>query len=130
MLSEIDAASVPELVVFNKSDLAPGRAKELVADHPGSVAVSAATGEGLDTLLRTLADRLRARSVVYGLSVPYDRGDVLAAVHREGEVLSVDDGETAWRIEARLSDASVGRLGEFLVDGETVTPEASDGRAL
>ena len=130
VLSEIDAASVPELVVFNKSDLAPGRAKELVADHPGSVAVSAATGEGLDTLLRTLADRLRARSVVYGLSVPYDRGDVLAAVHREGEVLSVDDGETAWRIEARLSDASVGRLGEFLVDGETVTPEASDGRAL
>jgi GTP-binding protein HflX len=129
VLSEIDAASVPELVVFNKSDLAPGRAKELVADHPGSVAVSAATGEGLDTLLRTLADRLRARNVVYGLSVPYDRGDVLAAVHREGEVLSVEDGEAAWRIEARLSDASVGRLGEFLVDGEAATPEASDGRA-
>ena len=128
VLSEIDAASVPELVVFNKSDLAPGRAKELVADHPGSVAVSAARGDGLDTLLRTLADRLRARNVVYGLSVPYDRGDVLAAVHREGEVLSVDDGEAAWRIEARLSDASVGRLGEFLVDGWTVTPADSDGR--
>jgi GTP-binding protein HflX len=129
VLSEIDAASVPELLVFNKSDLAPGRAKELVADHPGSVAVSAATGEGLDTLLRTLADRLRARNVIYGLSVPYDRGDVLAAVHREGQVLSVEGGEAAWRIEARLSDASVGRLGEFLVDGETVAPEASDGRA-
>jgi GTP-binding protein HflX len=113
VLGEIDAAAVPELLVFNKADLAPGTAKELVDDHPGSVAISAATGEGIDLLLRTLGDRLRALSVVYQLVVPFDRGDVLAAVHREGEVVSVADGETAWTIRARLSDASAGRLAEF-----------------
>lgn len=116
VLAEIDAAAVPELLVFNKSDLAPGAAKRLATDHPGAVAVSAATGEGVDVLLRTLSDRLRARSAHYSLSVPYARGDVLAAVHREGEVISTDDGDAAWRIEARLSDASVGRLEEFVVD--------------
>jgi GTPase len=115
VLGEIDAASVPELVVFNKADLAPGVAKELVARHQGSVAVSATTGEGIDDFLRTLSDRLRSLAVVYELVVPYERGDVLASVHREGEVVSTSDGEVAWTIRARLSDASAGRLGEFIL---------------
>jgi GTP-binding protein HflX len=132
VLGEIDAGSVPELLVFNKCDLAPGAAKELVADHPGSVAVSATTGEGVEILLRTLGDRLRAFSVLYTLGVPYDRGDVLAAVHREGEVVDVVDGDTGWTIVARLSDASVGRLAEFLVVDDAMAdpmpPQPSDGR--
>jgi GTP-binding protein HflX len=114
VLDEIDAAAVPELLVFNKADLAPGTAKELLADHPGSVVVSAATGEGIDVLLRTLGDRLRSLSVVHELVIPYDRGDILASVHREGEVVSVGDGQNAWTVRARLSDASAGRLSEFV----------------
>ena len=114
VLGEIDAAGVPELLVFNKADLAPGVAKELVADHPGSVAVSTMTGEGVDIFLRTLSDRLRSLSVVHELVIPYDRGDALAAVHREGEVVSVGDGPDAWTVRARLSDASAGRLSEFV----------------
>jgi GTP-binding protein HflX len=117
VLGEIAADEVPELLVFNKADLAPAVAKELVDEHRGSVAISAATGEGLDVFLRTLADRLRALTAVHELVVPYDRGDVLAAVHREGEVVSVGDGPDAWTVRARLSDASVGRLAEFVVPG-------------
>ncbi len=115
VLAEIDAAAVPELLVFNKADAEPGVAKELVERHPGSIAISAATGEGIDDFLRTLGDRLRTLSVVYELVVPYDRGDVMASVHREGEIVSIADGDTSWTIRARLSDASAGRLGEFLV---------------
>jgi GTP-binding protein HflX len=127
VLAEIGAAAVPELLVVNKSDLAPGAARELVADNPGAVSVSARTGEGVETLLRTMSDRLRAGSSVVTLSVPYDRGDVLASVHREGEVVDVDDGDTAWLVEARLSAASVGRLEEFLVPVSSVTTSAVDG---
>lgn len=113
VLGEIDAAAVPELLVFNKADLAPGAAKEFVADHPGSVAISAVTGEGIEEFLRALSDRLRALTVVYELVIPYERGDVMASVHREGEVVSVGDGVDAWTVRARLSDASAGRLSEF-----------------
>ena len=119
VLGEIDAAAVPELLVFNKSDLEPGVAKELVDRYEGSVAVSAATGEGVDDFLRVIGDRLRAVTVVYELVVPYDRGDVLASIHREGEVVSVADGPESWTVRARLSDASAGRLDAFLVDTET-----------
>ncbi|MET0324495.1 MAG: GTPase HflX [Ilumatobacteraceae bacterium] len=115
VLTEIDADAVPELLVFNKADLAPLEAKRLVADHPGSVAVSAVTGEGIEDFLRVLADRLRSISTIVELEVPYDRGDVLAAIHREGEVVSSTDGAGRMRVRARLSDASAGRLSEFVV---------------
>jgi GTP-binding protein HflX len=117
VLAEIQADEVPELLVFNKSDLEPGEAKRLVGEHPGSVAISAATGDGLDELLRTLADRLRVLTAPVDLVVPYERGDILAAIHREGEVVSVGDGPEAWTVRARLSEASVGRLSDFLAGG-------------
>jgi GTP-binding protein HflX len=113
VLADIGAASVPELLVFNKADLEPGAAKALVADHPGSVAVSAVTGEGIDVFLQTLSDRLRALATVVELEVPYARGDVLAAIHREGEIVSTIDGIDGWSVRARLSEESAGRLAEF-----------------
>ncbi len=116
VLRDISAADVPELVVFNKADLAPAAAKELVEEHPGSIAVSASTGAGMDLFLRTIGDRLRALAVVYELVVPYERGDVLASIHREGEVVSTSEGEAAWTIRARLSDPSAGRLDEFITE--------------
>jgi GTP-binding protein HflX len=103
---------VPELLAFNKADVAV-EAKRLVDRHPGSVRMSALTGEGVDDLLTALADRLRALFHVVELVVPYDRGDVVAAVHRAGEVLSEDHEPEATRIRARLHEADVPRFANF-----------------
>jgi GTP-binding protein HflX len=115
VLGEIGALGVPELLVFNKRDAAPDVAKALVADHEGSVAISATTGEGIDELLQVLGDRLRTLTAVVELLIPYERGDALAAVHREGEVVSTVDVDGGVRVRARLADASLGRLAEFVV---------------
>jgi hypothetical protein len=40
---------------------------------------------------------------------------VLAAVHREGEVVSQMETEGGLRVRARLDDAAAGRLAEFAV---------------
>ncbi|CAB4580816.1 MAG: GTPase HflX [Actinobacteria bacterium] len=126
VLAEIDADEVPELLVFNKADVAPDVAKELVADHEGSVAVSAVTGEGIDAFLATLADRLRAIAAPVELLIPYERGDVLAAVHREGEVVSSSHEDGGVRVRARLAEASAGRLAEFVVGGGRSQPSVDD----
>ncbi|MFZ4810137.1 MAG: GTPase HflX [Ilumatobacteraceae bacterium] len=115
VLTEIKADNVPEMLVFNKADLVPDEVKRLVADHEGSVAVSAVTGEGIEDFLGTLADRLRAISAPVELLIPYDRGDVLASVHREGEVVSMVNEDAGVRVRARLADASAGRLSDFVV---------------
>jgi len=115
VLEEIEAQDVPELIVVNKIDRAPEVAKQLLADHEGSVAISALTGEGIEGFLLTVSDRLRALATVTELVIPYDRGDVLAAVHREGEVTSTAHEDGGVRVRARLSAPSAGRLAEFVV---------------
>ncbi len=115
ILSEIGADKVPELLLINKSDLDPDSAKRLVHEHHGAVAFSAATGEGLNGLLLAIGDRMRALTTVIELLIPYDRGDIVATVHREGEVVSTSNEEVGMRIRARLADASAGRLSEFVV---------------
>jgi len=115
VLGEIAADRVPELLVFNKADIDHDSAKRLVYDNPGSVAISSATGEGLDDLLRTIGDRVRSLTAVVELLVPYERGDVMASLHREGEVVSTAHEDGGIRVRARLSDASRGRLTEFVV---------------
>lgn len=116
VLAEIGADSVPEFIVFNKSDLVDDEGRSWVDQYPGSVAVSAQQRRGMDEFLRRLADRMRAISRVTELVVPYERGDIVAAIHREGEVVTMEEAEGGLRIRARLSEASVGRLREFVVE--------------
>jgi GTP-binding protein HflX len=115
VLAEIGADNVPEFIVFNKADMLDDHGALLVEEYQGAVAVSALKQEGMDILLRRLSDRMRAISKVTELLVPFERGDIVASVHREGEVVSIEEAETGLRIRARLSEASAGRLREFVV---------------
>ena len=115
VLGDIGAGDVPELVVFNKADVAADEVKRFVDDHPGSVAISALSGEGIDGLLHAVSDRLRALEEVVELVVPYERGDVVAAVHRDGEVLVEAHEADATRLRARLDGAALNRFRAFVV---------------
>jgi GTPase len=115
VLDEIGAAEVPELIVFNKADVSL-EAKRLTERHPGSVMISALTGEGIDELLAAIGDRLRAALRIVELRVPYDRGDILAAVRREGEVLVETNDETATRLRVRVDEAGAARFHDLECD--------------
>jgi GTP-binding protein HflX len=112
VLAEIGADQVPELMAFNKLDAAPEAAR-LAEKHPGAVAIAAASGEGIERLLEVIGDRLREQTPLVELLVPYDRGDIVAAVHREGEVVSEEHEDGGTRIQARLDAAGVARFQEF-----------------
>ena len=113
VLDEIGAGDIPELLVVNKIDAAdPDQVRGLA--RAGSISVSAQTGEGIDGLVSAIGDRLRALSPPVELLVPYDRGDVLAALHRDGEVLVEVHADGGMRVRARLEEADAGRFREFL----------------
>jgi GTP-binding protein HflX len=116
VLAELGAHEVPELLAFNKSDrLAGGNgsADRLLDRHPGSVLVSAHTGAGIDDLLGAIGERLRALTRIVELIVPYERGDVVAALHRHGEVLAETHEDDATRLRVRLDPADLARFDEF-----------------
>ncbi len=120
VLEGIGAGAVPELLAVNKIDLAPEVAAELVAHHPGSVSFSARTGAGVDELLLAIGDRLRAQTEVVELLVPWDRGDIVAMVHRDGEVLVEQAEEAGTRLRCRLEARTAGQVAAFRVPAADV----------
>jgi GTPase len=132
VLHEIEAAEIPELMVFNKVDLAtPATVDRLLERWPGSVAVSAVTGTGVDELVARVGDRLRSLSPVVELVIPYDRGDLLAAAHRAGEIIDERPGEGGMYLRGRFDEASIGRFRDHLTttDIDTEAAEANDTEA-
>ncbi len=115
VLVEIGADQVPELLVFNKADLPGSRAKDLAKLYEGSVWVSAVTGENLDELIGAIGDRLRSRDRVLTLQIPLDRGDLLAAAHREGDVLDTSVSDEGVLIHVVLDAVGAARFSEWRV---------------
>ncbi len=115
VLREIGASDVPEQLVFTKTDtVTPEAAELLVKSHPGSLSVSARTGDGVQEIPRVIGDRLRAMEQVIELRIPYDRGDILAGLHRDGEVLVEVHEEGGTRVRARLPQTVTGRYVDFI----------------
>jgi len=114
VLREIEAGDRPELLVINKLDRADASQVRELCEGESAIAVSARTGEGVEKLLDAIADRLRELAAVVELVVPYERGDVLAALHRDGEVLIEVHAEIGTRVRARIDEVDLGRYREFV----------------
>jgi GTP-binding protein HflX len=115
VLNEIGAGQVPEQIVFTKSDTVTDETLgQLLASHAGAIGVSGRSGAGVDELPAVIGDQLRALERVFELRVPYDRGDVLAALHRDGEVLVEVYEEGGTRVRARLPQNVTGQYVDFV----------------
>jgi GTP-binding protein HflX len=115
VLHEIGADDVPELLVFNKADLPGSRARDLSKRNEGSTSVSALTGENLDEVLATIGERLRTNDRAVTLYLPLDRGDLLAAAHREGEVLETSVTNERVVVQVVLDPVGLARFSEWRV---------------
>jgi GTPase len=116
VLAEVGADRVPELVVVNKTDLAaPEVVDELLRRYPGSVAVSARTGAGMDELVTVLAGRVPRPDVEVEVLIPFSRGDLVNRVHADGEVLTQEHTEHGTRLRARVRTALAAELAEYQV---------------
>jgi GTP-binding protein HflX len=116
VLADIDAASLPELVVVNKVDAAdPLVLNQLVRNEPGCVLVSAKTGRGLPELLDHIMAALPRPVVEVRALVPYDRGDLVSRVHVEGEVLDEEHTAEGTSLRALVGPALAGELSGYAV---------------
>jgi GTPase len=132
VLGEVGASEVPELLVLNKADLLDEVSRARLARLlPGIPMISAATGEGVDDLLATIAARLPHPEVELAALVPYDRGDLVDRAHREGEILQVDHVAEGTRLHLRAPASLSHALAPYEValgnpttaDGDSSAPE-------
>jgi GTPase len=119
VIGEVGARDLPEIVVFNKSDLADDdRRLVLRGLEPTGVFVSARTGEGIDELMERISEVLPAPEVEVTLLVPYDRGEVISRLHVSGRVLSTDYDEEGTRVTALVHPQRLSEVQEFVVAPE------------
>ena len=104
VLADIPGAlDVPEFIALNKADLVDGVALAALRTRlPGAVAVSARTGRGLEELRGRIEEMLPRPDVAVDVVVPYSRGDLVARVHADGEIDSIDYGPEGTRVRARV----------------------------
>lgn len=115
VLAEIEAAEIPELMVLNKIDeLTPTELARLGNLFPDASFVSALSGRGLDDLMEAMAESLRRHSVTLSLTVPYERGDIVAAAHRLGEVLEEKHDDHGTILDVRVPISLAERFDPFL----------------
>ena len=117
VINEVIAESMPpapELLVVNKIDAADGLTlAQLRRALPGAVFVSARTGDGLEQLLQRMAQLVAPTDTVVDVTIPYDRGDLVARVHADGRVDATEHSPEGTRIKARVPIALAASLRTF-----------------
>jgi GTPase len=116
VLGEIGASGIPEVVVFNKADVAdPDVVRRLLTREKHSFVVSARTGAGFEELLRGVEADLPHLDVEVHVLIPYERGELLSRFHREGEVESVEHVDVGTRVRGRIPQALAAELDPYVV---------------
>ncbi|WP_375167273.1 GTPase HflX [Cnuibacter physcomitrellae] len=114
VVGDAGARDVPEMIVFNKSDLLSEDDRLVLRGlEPGALFVSARTGEGIAELRDAIARRIPMPSIEVDLLVPYERGDVVTLLHERNIVLSTDYEEGGTHVKALINPEFEERLAAF-----------------
>jgi GTP-binding protein HflX len=117
VLQEIGVANKPTLLALNKLDLVDEATPDKLRGRwPEAVMMSAADGRGVQELLQRLSDELTRLRVEVSLLIPFDRGEIVARVHREGEVLDETYTDRGTLLSARLPREALDELGPYLAE--------------
>jgi GTP-binding protein HflX len=118
VLGEIGAAQVAELVVINKADQLDEVARARFSRRfPDAILISALSSDGIPELLKSVAAHIPPPEIEADLLVPYERGDVVAALHAAGAVLSEEFTPDGTKVRARLREDQAGRLEQYRIRG-------------
>jgi GTP-binding protein HflX len=113
-LIDIEASQVPERLVFNKVDAAdPDTLTRLRSLSPDATLVSAATGEGVEALRVAIEEMLPRPQVEVDVLVPYNRGDLVARMHSDAEVISTEHTPEGTHLKARVRPGLAAALAGF-----------------
>jgi GTP-binding protein HflX len=127
VIKEIGAYGKQTLVVFNKIDGL--RDRDLVPVYrekfPGSVAISARTGEGVEELIPALQNTLSSWRLRCRYKLPQSESALRAEVHRVGHVLELRYEDEFVELVAHVPPQLEQKLAPFLDPSSDASPSAA-----
>ena len=119
VIDEIGGKEIPEIIAINKVDIAdPEVIMNLLRTEKNAYAFSVRTGFGIEGLLHAIEKSLPHPQVEIDCVIPYERGDLVSAIHEHGEIISELYEEGGTHIHARV-DAG---LSQAISAGLAATP--------
>ena len=119
VLEEIGAGAKPRLLVYNKIDLLDDDAiRALLVGERDAIAISAATGEGIDELRDRIETAFAETLEPVELLVPYSAGGRLSELHRIAGALDREDRPEGVLVKAKIPAALSHRFTEFTLSGD------------
>jgi GTP-binding protein HflX len=119
VIDEIGGGDIPEIIAINKVDIAaPEVIMELLRKEKNSYAFSVKSGFGIEGLVHAIEKSLPHPSVEIDSVIPYDRGDLVHAIHETGEILLEEHLETGTRIHGYVDGALAQSIERALKIGE------------
>ncbi len=119
VIQEIGGAHIPEIIAINKVDIAdPQTVMDILRKEPNSFAFSVRTGFGIEALVHAIESSLPRPNIEITAVIPYNRGDLIHAIHEQGEIFSEEYGEDGTRIHARVEGGLAQAIEIAQVSGE------------
>ena len=119
VIDEIGGGDIPEIIAINKVDIAsPEVIMELLRKEKNSYAFSVKSGFGIEGLVHAIEKSLPHPSVEIDAVIPYDRGDLVHAIHETGEILLEEHLETGTHIHGYVDGALAQSIERALKIGE------------
>lgn len=111
VLDEIEADSIPRILVLNKSDrLDPDQENFLRRTYPDAVLISALKRQGLEGLQQRIKEFFDSRLVSVELFFPYGDGRVIGEIYRSGSDVELENTPEGVIVRARLPREEAARL--------------------
>lgn len=114
VLKDVETGDIPELLVFNKSDIAEEAViTGLRAEYPDAQFVSAVSKEGIDDLIEAIENRLPVPDIDMTVLIPYERGDLVSKIYALGTVEHESHGVEGTSLQVKVPAELVDELREF-----------------
>ncbi|HLW59226.1 MAG TPA: GTPase HflX [bacterium] len=118
VLVQLGAAETPRVNAINKQDRITREVlRDIQAEIPDAVPISALHRVGLVNLLRRISQRLPDPARRVSLLIPYADGRVLAQIYAHGRVLRRDDRDDGVAVEAEIPASGLDRFRPYLAEG-------------
>jgi GTP-binding protein HflX len=88
---------------------------ELLRKESNAYAISARSGYGVETLVEAIESALPKPKVEVKAIIPFNRGDLVSAVHEQGEIISEEYLPEGTRVHAMV-DGALARKIEMLTE--------------
>ena len=121
ILEEIDSASVPSVLVYNKCDLLSVSEREALAlSNHDAVFISAMTGEGIRSLTYRIVQEASAGDETVTALIPYEKGLLMKLVHERCQVLRESYEQGGLLVTAKASKRMRETLRPYEIEGDAL----------